>query len=226
LKQASPRGGPSGGSAIGTLRRLVLCLALVIGAPTALAAPAAPPAGPQPRLFLSPSGEPFRPTAAAPDPFEAWFGQADANHDGAIDKAEFRADAARFFKQLDTNGDGVIDGFEASAYENKVVPELEAEAEGRFPPQPPAENDADHPGGGDRGHGGGRHGPPRRAIARLLDEPEPVTGADFNLDSRITLAEWMQATDRRFDLLDKAKTGRLTREALRNILAGSSKPKR
>ena len=43
----------------------------------------------------------------------------------------------------------------------------------------------------------------------LLNEPEPLTNADEDVDGRVTLAEWKHATQRRFDRLDKAKTGRL-----------------
>ena len=63
-------------------------------------------------------------------------------------------------------------------------------------------------------------------MERLLDEPEPVSGADFQFDGKVSLAEWMQATDQRFDLLDKNKTGRLTREAMKARLAGPAKPGR
>ncbi len=101
-------------------------------------------------VFISPSGEPFRPDAAAPDGFEAWFARVDANHDGRIDRAEFRADAARFFKQLDTNGDGVIDGFEVAAYERTVAPELDIS-----------------------GQGFARGGSSKVGGASLLSEPEP-----------------------------------------------------
>jgi hypothetical protein len=206
----------------------------------ALAAP--PPAGPPPppRLFLSPSGEPFHLGPGTPDPLKAWFDGADTNHDGAIDKAEFRADAERFFKRLDENSDGMIDGFETSDYENKVVPEFAEIAEGRYPGQfGPGR------GGGRDGGRGGRGGSDRgkdqdkpgdaasakrpqasRGIVQLLDEPEPVTGADFNLDSHITLAEWDKAADQRFDLLDVAKTGRLTLDVLRARLNPPKGPKR
>ena len=46
-----------------------------------------------------------------------------------------------------------------------------------------------------------------------------MTAADFRLDSYITLDEWMRATDQRFELLDTAKTGRLTLDALRARMA-------
>jgi EF hand len=217
------------------LPALALALALLAG--PALAQPAgSPPAGkasPPPRIFLSPSGEPFRQGPTTPDPLKAWFDHVDANQDGAIDRFEFRADAARFFKTLDENGDGMVDGFEASDYEHKIAPELAEQAEGRLTgqfgardrdasddrPRKPGQRGAephreahDAPAGAGPGRGG-------RAIAQLLDEPEPVTGADFNLDSHITMAEWLRATDQRFELLDTAHTGRLTLEALRAKMA-------
>ena len=57
-------------------------------------------------------------------------------------------------------------------------------------------------------HGGHHERPPPQGIRQLLDEPEPVSGADFDLDGRVSLDEWMRAADRRFDLLDADKTGR------------------
>jgi Ca2+-binding EF-hand superfamily protein len=186
---------------------------------------------PPPRIFISPSGEPFRWGPTMSDPLKAWFDRVDANQDGVIDRFEFRADAARFFKVLDENGDGVIDGFEVSDYEHKIAPELAEQAEGRLPGQfAPRDQGAQHedrPKPGQRttephrdAHEAGPGGPGRaRGIAQLIDEPEPVTGADFNLDSHITMAEWMRATDQRFDLLDTAKTGRLTLDGLRAKMA-------
>jgi len=108
-------------------------LAFCALAALAVSGPAlAQPNPPAMRLFLSPSGEPFHASPTAPDPLKTWFDQADANHDGVIDRAEFRADAVRFFKLLDENHDGIIDGFEVADYEAKVVPELSDEALGRM----------------------------------------------------------------------------------------------
>jgi len=209
------------------LAALGLAASLLAGAAVAQTPPHKP--APPPRIFLSPSGEPFRLSATMPDPLKAWFDQVDANHDGAIDRFEFRADAARFFKLLDENGDGEIDGFEVSDYEHKIAPELGEQAEGRLPGQFGShgnDNDQkpDRQGrGGTEPHRESQDGPPlggkgqgpERRIGQLIDEPEPVSGADFNLDSHITLDEWMRATDQRFDLLDTTKTGRLTLDQLR-----------
>jgi hypothetical protein len=181
-------------------------------------AAAAPTPQPPPLMFISPSGEPFRQSPATPDPLKAWFDQADARRQGYIDREEFRTDAARFFKRLDENGDGVIDGFEVGDYEHKVVPELAEWAEGRAPGEF-AGAKGDHPHE-PKQSGSAKRGPAPRAIAQVIYEPEPVSDADFNLDSRITMAEWMEAADRRFDLLDTDKTGRLTLDALRAKLTG------
>jgi len=111
---------------------------------------AGPPA--RPKLFISPSGEPFR----GDNGLAAWFAKADTDHDGALSEAEFAADAQRFFKTLDRNGDGKLDGFEIQAYEHDIVPEigtidlLEPMAEGA------PRRQGDGKGGG--GMGGGRRG--------------------------------------------------------------------
>jgi hypothetical protein len=48
----------------------------------------------------------------------------------------------------------------------------------------------------------------------LLNEPEPISAADADLDGKVTLAEWMAITDRRFAKLDHTKIGKLTRDSL------------
>lgn len=179
--------------------------------------------GPQPGgLFISPSGEPFR----GGDGLAAWFAGADADHDGAVTLAEFAADALRFFKRLDVNGDGVVDGFEMQAYEQTIAPEIAAldlerrlraagrDAEGA---EPPADRGGRRRGGGFRPGGGRGPGGEREGAARysLINEPEPVTNADENLDGRVTLEEWRHAAERRFNVLDRDRAGRLTLEALR-----------
>lgn len=163
-----------------------------------------PPGGMGPRrgVFISPSGEPFR----GGDGLKAWFQGADADHDGTLTAEEFQADALRFFKVVDANHDGVIDGFEVSAYERTIAPEI-------------AMLEFERLGAGRGRRGRGRAAGPAGRIA-LINEPEPVAGADENVDSKITLQEWKHATARRFAILDKARTGRLTLEALEGGPAG------
>lgn len=167
-------------------------------------APDAPPARSAERVFISPSGEPFRPAPGEPPPFEAWWSHLDPGHTGRADRAAFRADAVAFFQRLDVNHDGVVDGFEVAAYEKTIAPELAADGQGL----------------GLRG--ASRDGP----VAQILADPEPVSGADLELTSRITLAEWLAASDRRFDLLDKKKQGFLDHDALMALLPKTARGRR
>ena len=185
--------------------------------------------GPPHRLFISPSGEPFRQADGA----AAWFAQADADHDGAITLAEFRADALRVFRIFDQNSDGVIDGFETAHYENEIAPEIsQTFAERDRPRESAGWGGPEHGHGGDRGRGrgdrggdkegGGFPGGPGRAGAQregaarfsYLDIPEPIRSADLNLDWRVTEAEWLKAADKRFAMLDVKSQGRLTPDSL------------
>lgn len=190
---------------------------------------------PRQRLFISPSGEPFRGEGG----LARWFAQVDTDHDGSITLEEFRADARHAFGVLDANHDGVIDGFEQQAYEHDIVPEIGVL---NFD-QPEAPRRQRHAIGGPRNPGGGiatggmdqpRTDPAqmladqanavpkaagRDGAARfsLLNEPEPIAAADADLDGKVTLAEWMARTDRRFAKLDWQKTGKLTLDSLLHL---------
>lgn len=199
-------------------------------APTQLWQPDPTPAPPKHphrlHLFISPSGEPFR----GRDGFDAWFAQADANHDGVITAAEFQADAEHAFKLYDANHDGVIDGFELQAYERDMVPEITEFAFGAQGPGAGSDEGRGHHHNGASRHGGGNmdfdqtneraqdvKGAGSAGASRfsLLNEPEPLLAADANVDGKITHAEWMTATARRFGQLDKDHTGQLTADKLR-----------
>jgi hypothetical protein len=181
--------------------------------------------GRTPNLFISPSGQPFRAEATAPYPIAAWFAAANTAHDGRLTRSEFRADAAAFFKLLDTNHDGVIDGFELQHYERDIAPEINPQIEGlRFGEGMDLTLGDDKGGarGADIGRSpkdGGREEagdqrPQGAGLYGLLNEPEPVAAADVRFDSRITLDEFLAASDRRFAALDKKGLGYLTLDAL------------
>lgn len=168
---------------------------------------------PRAQLFISPSGEPFR----GADGLGAWLAGADADHDGAVTLAEFRADARRFFHVLDANHDGVIDGFESQAYEREIAPEIarlmfdDGGADGRSRGWFGLRRPRTGPAGPPAPIAAGREGAARYS---LVNEPQPVAAADANFDGKVTLTEWMSASDRRFAKLDHARTGRLTRDSL------------
>lgn len=110
------------------------------------------PDRPHGKLFISPMGEPFR----GDDPIKAWFDGADADHDGVLTRAEFVADAMRFFATLDRGKDGEIDPDDITYYETVLVPEIRVGgAGGGAAPRGMGRGGG---GGGRRGGGGGRHG--------------------------------------------------------------------
>lgn len=173
------------------------------------------PAAPRLQVFISPAGEPFRAESQAPYPVAAWFSGADADHDGALTRAEFVADGGRFFARLDSNHDAVIDGPEVSLYETRIAPEiLGSIAPGsgggaRPSPRPDGGGPRDGPRGGGRGRGlvgGALQG---AAPYGLIAEPQPVMGADADFNRRITRDEAEKAAKARFALLDQDRDGTL-----------------
>ncbi len=185
----------------------------------------APP--PQASLFISPMGQPFHAAPGEPYPVVKWFAQVNKAGDGKLTRAEFRADAEAFFHVLDENHDGVIDGFEVNDYEQNVVPEIM----GAYAGGGSSSSSGRGGRGGGMGGGGHRGGPGGAAEAKgpsaganavlqgaavygLLNEPEPLTATDLNLDGHITLAEFLTSADRRFDKLDTKQLGYLTLDTL------------
>ncbi len=193
--------------------------------------------GPRGRVFISPAGEPFRAPPGGAEPMRAWFDGADADHDGALNRAEFVAEHMRFFARLDANGDGAIAGPEITRYEEQIAPEilsaLDRGIEAAGPGGRRGGPEGGRPPGGGGRRGGGRlnavddgpiklgarrepeppAGPPqggaRVAVAALFNEPEPVRAADANLDFRVTAAEWTAMAGARFLRLDADHDGRI-----------------
>jgi len=152
---------------------------------------APPPPRPREQLFVSPAGQPFRAAPGQPYPVAVWFAQADADHDGRLTRAEFRADADAWFKAVDQDGNGQVGMIEAQRWEEELVPEMSRDP---------------------MGSAIGRRGPPKRneldtrrqgaAAYSVINEPHPVRGADADFSMTVSPREWTAATDRRFAVLD------------------------
>lgn len=177
-------------------------------------------------LFISPCGQPYRSQPGEPYPVVAWFNAVDTNHDGKIDRAEFKAEAEAFFHQLDLRKNGVIDDEIINLYEKKVVPEILVGVSGAsfngtgaqfilvqsglpstssIVPGPPPELPPAQPGAS----------PPQgAAIYGLLNDAEPLRSADRSFRSRIKLEDMLAQADRNFDALDEDGKGYLTLESL------------
>jgi hypothetical protein len=163
-------------------------------------------------LFVSPFGEPFRSSHGLAD----WFAGADGDHNGVLTLKEFTADGLRFLTVLDTDKDGRVDGFENTTYENDVAPEILPQSAAFRPGREDAE-------------GAGAPAPRARGLEGastfgLLDEPQPVRGADLNYDGKITAAEQDKAAARRFAILDPEATGQLALPALQSRMAVRQAP--
>lgn len=166
-------------------------------------------------------GEPFRQRAPHDDPLADWFRQADRNHDGFLTPDEMVQDAMRFFEVLDTNRDGQIDPDEIDYYEQDIAPEVGGEP-ADLRAETLSEDSASDAGGGTAsadpnqnvtritGGGGDDRSPSGAGRYALLNIPEPVAGADTDLNRIITPTEFRRAALRRFELLDGKHTGRLT----------------
>jgi hypothetical protein len=184
------------------------------------------------QLFISPSGQPYRSKPGEPYPVVAWFEKTDTNHDGKIDRAEFRAEAEAFFHQLDLRKNGIIDDEIINLYEKKVVPEILVGAGGVAWRHGASEAVLTKVQLGGAGLGGGQQsivpGPPpdlptpkpgtdaRRgaALYGLLNDAEPLRSADRSFRSQLKLQDMLDQADRNFDALDYDKRGYLTLEDL------------
>ena len=204
-----------------------LALAAALMASPALAQPPGPPGGPpeggppgqepprREQLFISPSGEPFRAPRGQPYPVAAWFARADADHDGALSREEFAADARAFHARLDIDHDGFVDGFEVADYEKNVAPEILSPLDRGDESHRAVVTDVGRkpfiglPRAVDRGvaYGRSRNG---AGLYGLINEVQPVMAQDSDLDRRIDIKEVGIAAKDRFSILDRDGDGRLT----------------
>ncbi|WP_404714224.1 hypothetical protein [Sphingomonas sp. MMS24-J13] len=159
-------------------------------------------------------GEPFRAAAGQPYPSAIWAAAADTNHDGAIDRTEFLADAQRFFRMLDTDHDGRLTPEEIAAYESNVAPEIALYRGRRLPPlgserekgQRPHEDALPDllgvvPQRVSRNDDSDYGGPMGAGRFTWLNIPEPVSATDADIDRLVSAAEFAAAASRRYDTL-------------------------
>jgi hypothetical protein len=190
--------------------------------------------GPPANVFIAPTGQVFRAKEGQPYPVAAWFKQTDANADGKIDKAEFLADAARFFKVIDRNGDGFITPLEVAFYEQRIAPEIlgyrvEVGSDGVMRPLRPAwlwktqsagggiNRPAPVDPAGEYNPDGAPHGPQKldesgagAAPFSFFDEPEPVMAADLGFHGVVSKADYLKLAGIHFATLDRKEQGYLT----------------
>ncbi|HEU5482506.1 MAG TPA: EF-hand domain-containing protein [Sphingomicrobium sp.] len=181
--------------------------------------------------FVSPMGQPFRSRSPEDDPFARWFHQADRDRDGILTADEMRADAARFFDTLDNNHDREIDSEEIVVYEQDIAPEVQVNSEWKRNRQEAATEkqlgeNRDGRGrrwAGDSVNGYQIDGLQGAARYGLLNLPQPVIGADADLNRKVTLDEFSRAATYRFQLLDTKRVGGLTLQELEMLVP--SRPK-
>lgn len=154
-------------------------------------------------------------------------GNADADGNGVLTRAEVEADVAQRFAKLDANKDGKVDEADRAAHraerQNAMFAALDTNKDGsvsraeydaaaaardakraeRRAARAERHADGKHGGEAMRGkRGGGRHGGGDRMLAMV----------DTNGDKAITLAEMRTAALARFDRIDANKDGQVTAE--------------
>jgi len=200
------------------MRRALLML-LALAAPAfAKERPVPACAGPiKPPLFISPMGEPYRPSGDGDDPERRWFEQADRDHDGRLTIGEMMLDADRFFAVLDKDHDGELLPDEVHGYEENVAPEVRL-----YQRRPDRDADAaDRPRDEDdpqnesrkrsrRGGGLGADGTMGAGRYSFLNIPNPVASADDDINRAVDRKEFEQAAAQRFRDLDPEQSKALT----------------
>lgn len=162
----------------------------------------------KPQLFLSPMGEPFRPTGDDDDPVKRWFDRADRDHDGKLTAIDMMLDADRFFLTLDKNGNGELLPDEVRAYEQNIAPEIRLyqrrpdAAPGGKAEQAKPKNSKQAALPGEGAAGAGRYA--------FLNIPNPVASADLDVNRAVSRQEFRAAAAERFNTLDAKQDKVLT----------------
>ena len=168
-------------------------------------------------MLYSPNGEPLnggplgRPTCQ--EAMSRWFERVDANHDGAISRDEFLADAHTQFGRMDLDKNGYLVSEELERFRQPYRQQDSSE-------ETPAGQKANagqsqegrHRGGGSRGgHGNGGVSSEQNNQPRG-DTSDPVMSADTNLDFKVTPDEFTAHARKTFIELDGNHDGVLSRE--------------
>lgn len=162
-------------------------------------------------IFLSPMGEPFRGEPGQAYPSAAWFARADKNSDGVLVRAEFVADALRFFETLDTNRDGKLTPDEVGRYEAVVAPETSIYSTRPDDFFDRSRREQDRGAMADSRDYGGPMGAGRYS---WLNMPEPVAAADQDVDRVVTRDEFASSAANIFQRLDTLNRGGLNLSSL------------
>jgi hypothetical protein len=190
------------------------CLAAGLCSGPVLAQQLSADAGSALSLFISPAGQVFR-ASSGRDPLDAWWTQADADHDEQISQAEMTADFERVFRQIDSNADGVLSAAEIALYQQGFRSDAVPPPLAGAPPTPPAAARRRPAAAATPPTGAGaiRPAPARAGLARFnpLGEDNPLMAADTDGDGQITLDEFRLRSQRAFAQLDLSGDGQLRR---------------
>jgi hypothetical protein len=172
------------------------------------------------RIQFSPNAEPL---SGGPlgqpkceDALSGWFDRVDANHDGAIDRDEFLADARLQFGRMDRHHAGYVTPADLSEFRAPYEPPQGAEVDGQYADQ----RASDGSRRSSQGDGGGRG--PRQRGPSVDTRADPVMSADKTLSFKVTSEEFIAQANDLFAGLDHNHDGRLTRDA---VLGSCVKPK-
>ncbi|MBV9840866.1 MAG: EF-hand domain-containing protein [Sphingomonadaceae bacterium] len=184
------------------MRSIVLLPLALLAATGATAAKLPSDHAMQRMLFVAPNGKPYRGAPGQPYPSAAWFAEADANHDGKLTRAEYRAAFIAYFDTLDINHDGEIDPNEIEHYENDILPETHMTG-GGFAGYAASEAQAS---AGDDDSSDGPKQPPEQpggaSFFGFFHFAEPIVWMDTNFNRGISRDEFAAGADRSWRMLN------------------------